>query len=64
MSTLTLDRWLADQGLVTEQTLPPVPVTGVALDTRELRAGDIFLALRGGSDHGLRHAQAAIDKGA
>jgi UDP-N-acetylmuramoyl-L-alanyl-D-glutamate--2,6-diaminopimelate ligase len=39
-------------------------VTGVALDTRELRAGDIFLALRGGSDHGLRHAVAAIEAGA
>ena len=39
-------------------------VTGVALDTRELRAGDLFLALRGGSDHGLRHARAAIERGA
>jgi UDP-N-acetylmuramoyl-L-alanyl-D-glutamate--2,6-diaminopimelate ligase len=64
MSTMTLDRWLAEQGLAADQSLPPVPVSGVALDTRELRAGDVFLALRGGSDHGLRHAQAAIDRGA
>lgn len=41
-----------------------LPVTGIALDTRELRAGDVFLALRGGNDHGLRHAAAAIRSGA
>ncbi|MBK9654603.1 MAG: UDP-N-acetylmuramoyl-L-alanyl-D-glutamate--2,6-diaminopimelate ligase [Rhodanobacteraceae bacterium] len=41
-----------------------LPVSGIALDTRELRAGDVFLALRGGSDHGLRHAPAAVAAGA
>ncbi len=64
MSALTLDRWLKDQGLATGQSLLPVPISGVALDTRELRPGDAFLALRGGSDHGLRHARSAIDQGA
>jgi len=39
-------------------------VTGVALDTRELRPGDLFLALRGAQDHGLRHAQRAAQCGA
>lgn len=41
-----------------------LPVTGIALDTRELRSGDIFLALRGASDHGLRFAAAAVERGA
>jgi UDP-N-acetylmuramoyl-L-alanyl-D-glutamate--2,6-diaminopimelate ligase len=41
-----------------------MPVTGVALDTRELRGGDVFLALRGASDHGLRHAAVAVARGA
>jgi UDP-N-acetylmuramoyl-L-alanyl-D-glutamate--2,6-diaminopimelate ligase len=40
------------------------PVAGVALDTRELRGGDVFLALRGASDHGLRHAAVAVERGA
>jgi len=39
-------------------------VSGIALDTRELRRGDLFLALRGASDHGLRHAGTAVERGA
>ena len=41
-----------------------LPLTGVALDTREIRPGDVFLALRGASDHGYWHAARAIEAGA
>lgn len=64
MKTLTLNRWLSELGLSAGLAGLTVPVTGVALDTRELRPGDVFLALSGASDHGIRHAQAAIDQGA
>ena len=39
-------------------------ISGVALDTRELRPGNLFLALRGQREHGLRHLAPAIARGA
>ncbi len=39
-------------------------VSGVAIDTRELQPGDVFIALRGQREHGLVHAFAAVDRGA
>ena len=39
-------------------------VSGVAVDTRELQSGDVFIALRGQREHGLRHAPAAVARGA
>ena len=41
-----------------------LPVRGLALDTRELRPGDVFLALQGAREHGLRHLPSAIERGA
>lgn len=35
------------------------PVTGVSADSRQLHAGDVFIALAGASTHGLRYAAAA-----
>lgn len=68
MSAPMLDELLRQVGLDEAAALARVsahvPVPGIALDTRELRAGDVFLALHGGSDHGLRHAAAAIKAGA
>ncbi|MGY6518298.1 MAG: UDP-N-acetylmuramoyl-L-alanyl-D-glutamate--2,6-diaminopimelate ligase [Lysobacteraceae bacterium] len=41
-----------------------VPVPGLCLDSRQVRDGDLFVALAGGRSHGLAHAQAALDAGA
>ena len=43
--------------------IPDVRVTGLQLDSRKVRAGDLFVALQGLHDHGLRHASQAISQG-
>ncbi len=43
---------------------PRVSVRGLALDSRVIRAGEVFVALRGGSRHGLDFARAAVERGA
>lgn len=37
---------------------------GVAIDTRELSAGDLFVALQGTRSHGMEHAEEAFRRGA
>ncbi|WP_089771901.1 UDP-N-acetylmuramoyl-L-alanyl-D-glutamate--2,6-diaminopimelate ligase [Ruania alba] len=39
-------------------------VTGVSLDNRDVRPGDLFAALPGAHTHGAVHASAAVDAGA
>ena len=39
-------------------------VTGLALDSRRIVAGDCFIALAGTREHGIRHAAAAVAAGA
>lgn len=41
-----------------------VPVKGLALDSREVQAGEVFLACAGTQVHGLDHAAQAIKRGA
>jgi len=48
----------------TAAPLPAVPVTGLSLDSRVLRAGDAFFALAGAQAHGLAHAERALAAGA
>jgi UDP-N-acetylmuramoyl-L-alanyl-D-glutamate--2,6-diaminopimelate ligase len=43
---------------------PPIAIDGLALDSRRVQKGDAFIALRGGSRHGLEHESQAIDAGA
>jgi UDP-N-acetylmuramoyl-L-alanyl-D-glutamate--2,6-diaminopimelate ligase len=44
---------------------PEVVVTGVAMDSRRVAVGDLFLACRGsGQQHGLQHVQQALQRGA
>jgi UDP-N-acetylmuramoyl-L-alanyl-D-glutamate--2,6-diaminopimelate ligase len=67
MSELTLGKLLDELHIVATVRQPAdlaMPLTGVALDTREIRPGDVFLALRGASDHGYWHAARAIEAGA
>ena len=44
--------------------VPPMTVTGLALDSRSVRAGDAFLAVRGSRAHGLSHLPQALARGA
>ena len=39
-------------------------VTGLALDSRKVQSGDLFLAVAGTQTHGLQHARQAIALGA
>ena len=43
---------------------PPLAVSGLALDSRAVQKGDAFIALQGGSGHGLEHQSEAIAAGA
>jgi UDP-N-acetylmuramoyl-L-alanyl-D-glutamate--2,6-diaminopimelate ligase len=40
------------------------PITGLALDSREVVCGDAFIALAGAKQHGLAHVEQAITNGA
>lgn len=53
-----------DQLLAGIAPAPPVAVAGLTLDSRALGAGDTFVALKGGSRHGLDHAGEAVARGA
>ena len=44
--------------------IPDIAVTGLALDSRQIEPGALFLAVRGSAGHGLSHADAAIRRGA
>lgn len=44
--------------------VPALSVTGLSLDSRDLRAGDAFFALAGSHSHGLAHAERALAAGA
>jgi UDP-N-acetylmuramoyl-L-alanyl-D-glutamate--2,6-diaminopimelate ligase len=41
-----------------------IEITGLTVDSREVKPGFVFIALAGAMQHGLKHAQQAIDKGA
>ena len=60
------DTWSLDALLApwTEQSLPPVAVAGLSLDSRWVRAGDLYLAVAGATTHGMHFADQAIDAGA
>lgn len=45
-------------------TVPPLPISGIADDSRQLQAGSVFLAWQGDAVHGLQFAAAAIKAGA
>jgi UDP-N-acetylmuramoyl-L-alanyl-D-glutamate--2,6-diaminopimelate ligase len=53
-----------DQLLADVAEAPPIAVGGLAMDSREIRNGDAFVALKGGSRHGLDHVSQAIRQGA
>jgi len=56
----SLDRLLAGFA----SPVPPLAVTGLALDSRRVNAGEAFLAVRGTREHGLAHLPQALARGA
>ena len=58
----TLARLL--QGIKGVTVLRDITVSGLALDSRKVQAGDLFLAVAGSRVHGLDHARQAIALGA
>lgn len=59
-SAWRLDALLA--GLTTA-ALPPLPITALALDSRKVAPGCLFLACQGGRAHGLDFARALLGQG-
>ena len=54
----TLDRLL--QGIA---DAPPVAISGIAADSRRLRAGNVFFAVQGATSHGLDYIGQALETG-
>jgi UDP-N-acetylmuramoyl-L-alanyl-D-glutamate--2,6-diaminopimelate ligase len=46
------------------QTLPQTPITGLAIDSRQVQPGNIYFALSGGTQDGHEFIPSAIQKGA
>jgi len=51
-------------GIAVPASARDIVVTGLTLDSRRVRAGDAFVALRGGTTHGITFAPAALASGA
>ena len=54
---------LSDLGLLTSQ-IPPNLIYGLAVDSREVRKGYLFVALPGSQTHGAKFANLAFSNGA
>jgi UDP-N-acetylmuramoyl-L-alanyl-D-glutamate--2,6-diaminopimelate ligase len=52
------------RGLTTVSIRKGIAVSGVALDSRKVQPGDLFLAVAGSHTHGLHHARQAVALGA
>ena len=65
MSARALDSLLAAAGVVPLTAVPPhLLVHGVRVDSRSVKPGDLFFAMRGTEDDGARHARHAAANGA
>ncbi|HUA79084.1 MAG TPA: UDP-N-acetylmuramoyl-L-alanyl-D-glutamate--2,6-diaminopimelate ligase [Dyella sp.] len=62
MSSQRLDHLL--QGIAETKTIGPMVVSGLALDSRQVRNGDAFFALRGTRGHGIEFVHGAVQRGA
>ncbi|GLQ99842.1 UDP-N-acetylmuramoyl-L-alanyl-D-glutamate--2,6-diaminopimelate ligase [Dyella mobilis] len=62
MSGQRLDHLL--QGIAETKAVGPVVVSGLALDSRQVRQGDAFFALRGTRGHGIEFVGGAVQRGA
>ncbi len=65
MNARALDSLLAGAGVMPLTAVPAgVVVSGVCIDSRAVKPGDLFFALRGAEDDGARHATHAAGNGA
>jgi UDP-N-acetylmuramyl pentapeptide synthase len=65
VSARPLGPLLAEAGVVPLTPVPPnLLVGGVRIDSRTVTPGDLFFALRGAVDDGVRHARHAAANGA
>ena len=66
MKLIELVRWagLSLSGRVEEKILGAIEIRGIAYDSRRVRPGDLFVAIRGEKDDGHRFIPAAAEKGA
>ncbi|RDS84419.1 UDP-N-acetylmuramoyl-L-alanyl-D-glutamate--2,6-diaminopimelate ligase [Dyella monticola] len=62
MTGLRLDHLL--QGIAETRAAGPLVVSGLALDSRQVRSGDAFFALRGTRGHGIEFVRGAVQRGA
>ena len=62
MSSQRLDHLL--QGIAETSAIGPIVVSGLALDSRQVRHGDAFFALRGTRGHGIEFVSGAVQRGA
>lgn len=62
MSAMPLSRLLG--AVARQESIPDPLVTGLSLNSAEIRAGDLFLALPGTRQHGLAHLPEAVARGA
>jgi UDP-N-acetylmuramoyl-L-alanyl-D-glutamate--2,6-diaminopimelate ligase len=62
MSGQRLDHLL--QGIAETKVAGPIVVSGLALDSRHVRAGEAFFALRGTRGHGIEFVAGAVQRGA
>ena len=61
---MTLDLQEAARAMAASTVPEAIPVAGWSIDTRTLRAGDVYFALRGANFDGHTFVPAAIEKGA
>ena len=52
------------KGLTEASVTQEVAIAGLALDSRKVQPGDLFLAVAGSRTHGLHHARQAVALGA
>jgi len=67
MSTGQLDQLLmgiADAQVAQARGAARIVVSGLSLDSRQVRLGDAFFALQGSQGHGIRFAASAVQRGA
>jgi UDP-N-acetylmuramoyl-L-alanyl-D-glutamate--2,6-diaminopimelate ligase len=62
MNSQRLDHLL--QGIAETSAIGPMVVSGLALDSRQVRSGDAFFALRGTRGHGIEFVSGAVQRGA
>lgn len=46
------------------KNIPDIQITGIAIDSRAVKSGDLFVAMQGGTLDGHKYVQKAIDNGA